>query len=89
MPYEHSFIHHDTVGIKGQRYGPPPWTKVVMTPEEVAILDANAEALGANMDEPMITSKNIWQMHWKVLKPSGFYVDLEIMEAMVFVLHKC
>ena len=27
-----------------------------MTPEEVAILDANAEALGANMDELMITS---------------------------------
>ena len=31
----------------------PRW---VMTPEEVAILDANAEALGANMDELMITS---------------------------------
>lgn len=31
----------------------PRW---VMTPEEVAILDANAAALGANMDELMITS---------------------------------
>ena len=65
----------------------PRW---VMTPEEVAILDANAEALGANMDELMITSaEHLANALEGASKPIWILVDLEIMEAMVFVLHKC
>ena len=56
-PTEHTFVHHDTVGIKGLEVSAdcmrPRW---ILSPHEVAVLDSNAEALGANMDELMKTA---------------------------------